>query len=157
MGIFSFARRQRALLVHASPWLHESDGVIIAPGAQMDDDGCEGEYAYGAQFYREDAPGASLTIWAYPAPAGPVADAGSLFVGYRIEYEVDAGDGSAPWSAALPEGDVEWADWYESLGEADDAAREAAEELLRAGARANPLHIGPEPIGEWFSWDGVPW
>ena len=65
------------------------------------------------------------------------------------------GYGRASHAAKSAVSRTEWRP--DDAGEADDAAREAAEELLRAGARANPLHIGPEPIGEWFSWDGVPW
>jgi hypothetical protein len=137
-------------------WRPESDDITVAPAYLMDDDGCAGDQAHGAQFWLNSAPGASLTIWAYAAAGGP-RTGDYYFVGYKIAYSVLSGRGYEEWSAALYCGDVTFAEWYNGPRLATEAAREAAADLARNGAAAAALHVPAETITAWFDWDGTPW
>ena len=162
MGLFT--RRGNRL---ASPaledaeweWRPEADGIIVAPGEQMEDDGCAGSRAFGVQFYREDAPGASLIIWAYAVHGGPSAG-DSFVIGFRAEFVVDPATADDVWSASLYECDVAGSEWYGDLDGADGAdegAWQAAEALLRDGRNVAPFTAPDAIIAQGFGWDGSPW
>jgi hypothetical protein len=152
MRLFS----RRRTVVAAPAWQPHAAGVTVAPAYLMDDDGCAGDQAFGAQFWMNSAPGASLTIWAYAADGGP-RTGNNYFVGYRIAYSLLSARGYEEWSAALYSGDVTYAEWYDGPPLATDAARVSAADLMRDGPAAAALHVPAEVIAAWFDWDGTPW
>ena len=147
MGLFT--RRRRAAI--PDDWQAADQRILVCRGVEMDDDGCASDHAYGAHFWLESA-AAWLTIWAYPAPAGAYADDG-YFIGYRVDYRTD----DDAWAVALYYGDITWAEWYDNLADAEQAAHDSAASLLRSGRDADTLHVSAETIAGWFDWDGVPW
>jgi hypothetical protein len=158
MGLFTRRRRTDPVppSVFMGEWLPVSNDVIVAPGAQMDDDSCAGESAYGVRFCCESALDASLTIWSYAIPGGP-ATGDSFIVAFRTEYEVGlAGEGEV-WSASLYGSDVAGTEWHDDVNGADRGAWIAAHTLLRDGRITDWAVVPESVITEALDWDGVPW
>ena len=153
MNLFTLRRREPEAAEPAAPEWHPVSGeVITVPGSEMDDDGCAGTHAYGADYQLADgsAPTAMLTCWTYPVYGNP--DERGYVLGRRFEYIVYM-DGAPPWT---------WADWqaagedqsvYPDLDAARRAARNAAGTLAVSafGSAAG----GGGLAG--FDWDGQPW
>lgn len=146
MGIFG-GKRARATVTAPEPlhllnplWRAEP-GLLTCAAKHVDDDGCEGEEAYGIRFRLDGDPAPALTVWAYPSYAGPD---GLFEPGFCTEYQT---------------GDWTWKQWapgpgyQHSLEDAQIAARTLAEGL--AGT-AHPV-CGPESESLGFDWDGTPW
>lgn len=153
MGLLSFARRQKAQLADTPDtcaWEALSGGVLETPGFMMDDDGCEGETAYGADFWMASAAGAVLSVWFYPAPRSAREEDG-LVIGRRYEHRIFE-DGCCTWTAATY--DVVNAEVrYDDLEAADAGARRVADLYARRAFTGHPGHGD----GTGFDWDGQPW
>jgi hypothetical protein len=148
MGLFN---RQRSVAVETdcAVWQPVSSQIDTVPGCEMDDQGCAGDYAYGARFALASAPGATITVWCYPV-YGPLDMLGTYQIGYRRDYHFDPGAG-LPWHASDYDGDAEF---YESLDECAAVARECAVTL--AVTRRDGLTSDPDDNNLFFEWDGVP-
>jgi hypothetical protein len=139
MGIFS---RRRTPVITAT-WQPDGSEPAIAPGFEMNDDGCESEEAYGVTFLLASAPGSWLTIWTYVAPAGPAA-LHAFELGHRYEYR------TASWTASLY-GPAQ-AGGFGDLASADEAAQ-----LTAIALSVSPRDGGPDEHAMHFDWDGAPW
>lgn len=127
------------------------DPVEPAPGYAMDDPSFAGEHAYGATFYLEAVPGASITIWAYPIGAPPDMP-GCYQIGYRCEYRYETGGDHEPWVLPAYSEDPEF---YDDLSRCDETARETAQIMART-RRDGPQDSPAEDWELFLDWDGVP-
>lgn len=145
MGIFGRRRAAQEALDFRESWQPTGPPITVEASA-VDDGDTAGPSAYGASFTLGIAPGASITIWAYPV-ACPPGHPGDFAIGYACQYRCRTGDGE-PWVTWQSDTDP---DWYYDLANCDAACREVAQSL------ATTLRVGPSVDDlQFFDWDGVP-
>jgi hypothetical protein len=127
-------------------WQPDGTGMATYDGADMDDQGCAGDYAYGASFTLASAPAASITMYVYPV-YGPPDTPDTFVIGYRCDYEIEGGAEGGPWSYTAYDEDGEF---YSDLDECDAACEDWARSLAttpRTGPSEDDLQL--------FDWDGA--
>jgi hypothetical protein len=141
MGIFG-AKRARFTDTYQTWTACFAEPVVARSSDMEDDDLIVGARAYGARFDSPSAPGAALSIWAYPAPAGPGTPDGTIVLAYRVHYSVGS------WGTALYHCDVACGEWYDNLPAAEaDAVR------FIAGLISSGPHTDRVP-DFYTDWDG---
>jgi hypothetical protein len=132
-------------------------GYLTCDGSLMEDDGCASDKAYGAVFERDDAPDATLAIWAYAAPRSGQPEQDGYMVGYRVDRIIDTGGDAEPWTDTVWCGDEAWCEWYADVSAAAVAAQHDAAMLALNGQWTGGIDISADAITEWFGWDGEPY
>jgi hypothetical protein len=145
MGIFGRRREPDVALDLRESWQPDGSPMVVGASA-VDNDDAAGPVAYGAGFTLGIAPGASITIWAYPV-ACPPGHPGDFAISYACQYRCKTAGGEL-WVAWQSDTDPEW---YYDLANCDAACRDVAQTLAttpRIGESVDDL--------QFFDWDGVP-